>query len=896
MPQVLPRLKELFTTGFHFLAYTIALVYSAVRLLPNNHPYCRVENMGRFGIRHVIAEAANNLKMDLKNIDQIILFVVILAGLLIGAFQIVLLFGALFAGGAIAQTNFAGFFITPNPEQDLALMMLDMVFGIDIFGSCVSSGAACLDTEGDPIESLIYLTGHVGWPYNTHKALHQMLQIYNTGLLVVGAMITAYFCATVVLETAQSGTPFGKRFSKIWAPIRLVVAFGLLMPLGTGLNSAQYIVLYAAKYGSGFATNGWIKFNTTLNSAYLGDIQELISRPNIPEVGTLLQFMFTAKTCSILDYTVQQDRLIADPNAPSPKEIKMYLVKSPFAASPSQEVSNGMSYADLLTFLDGEDKATIRFGIRDPDAYALDKGNVSPVCGEVVLQLTDPRPVGDAEIGAQIMQEYYWFVLKEMFFTNTAFLGVPQDLVDTEYDGGSSYPPTAGYHADAYSFYSDDVDAAMLDPSITALPMSDGAIPAQIAAGTWDLDPNLESKGWGAAGIWYNKIAEMNGAVTTAVFKVPAPSLYPIVLEEVAATKNIHFQNVDPTTKFKIEPLPDGSAMNINSRHLGETQARILWTAVDSWSDVASTAHTQPTGNAFVDAINQLFGTEGLFSMRRNKDVHPLAQLVGVGKSLVQSAVRNIGIAAGAKGIGELTRLFSEGLGEAGTVAASFIVTVTMVALAVGFILYYIVPFLPFIYFFFAVGGWVKGIFEALVGSSLWALAHIRIDGNGLPGQAAKNGYFLILEIFLRPILIVFGLLASILIFGAMVTVLNDIWDLVTSNLSGYDIRADLQPAADNASGESYDSKLEFLRSAVDEFGFTIIYAVVVYMIGMSSFKLIDNIPNQIMRWMGEAITTFNDERENPAESMVGTSYIGVDQVSGSLEQGLQQAVNTRVT
>ena len=59
----------------------MALVYHAVRLLPANHPYLNADNIGRFGIRHVIAEAANNLVISSKNIDQIILFATILIGL-----------------------------------------------------------------------------------------------------------------------------------------------------------------------------------------------------------------------------------------------------------------------------------------------------------------------------------------------------------------------------------------------------------------------------------------------------------------------------------------------------------------------------------------------------------------------------------------------------------------------------------------------------------------------------------------------------------------------------------------------------------------------------------------------------------------------------------------------
>jgi conjugal transfer/type IV secretion protein DotA/TraY len=192
-------------------------------------------------------------------------------------------------------------------------------------------------------------------------------------------------------------------------------------------------------------------------------------------------------------------------------------------------------------------------------------------------------------------------------------------------------------------------------------------------------------------------------------------------------------------------------------------------------------------------------------------------------------------------------------------------------------------PFLPFIYFFFAVGGWFKGIFEAMVGAPLWALAHIRIDGPGLAGQAAVTGYFMIFEIFLRPILIIFGLLASISIFAAMVSVLNQTWDLVTANLSGFDMKTE------NTTPSTF---LNFVRGPIDEFFFTIIYTIVVYLMGMTSFKLVDIIPSNIMRWMGQAINTFSDQREDAGQTLSSTSMIGGQQAIsqlGNVARGLSQ-------
>ena len=61
LPGIGVRLRGLFMTGFQHIPYFMALVYQAVRLLPPGHPYGRSENIGKFGIGDVVAQAANNL-------------------------------------------------------------------------------------------------------------------------------------------------------------------------------------------------------------------------------------------------------------------------------------------------------------------------------------------------------------------------------------------------------------------------------------------------------------------------------------------------------------------------------------------------------------------------------------------------------------------------------------------------------------------------------------------------------------------------------------------------------------------------------------------------------------------------------------------------------------------
>src|SRR5690606_19193220 len=118
-----------------------------------------------------------------------------------------------------------------------------------------------------------------------------------------------------------------------------------------------------------------------------------------------------------------------------------------------------------------------------------------------------------------------------------------------------------------------------------------------------------------------------------------------------------------------------------------------------------------------------------------------------------------------------------------------------------------------------AFGGWIKAIFEAMVGLPLWALAHIKIDGEGIAGPLALDGYLLVFEIFVRPIVIIFATISSMAVFSALVFTLNTIWELVVTNLTGVHT-ADMPPTP---SAITATGMLEYARGLVDYLFYTVI-------------------------------------------------------------------------
>jgi len=116
LPGFIPRILALATSGFSTLAFYIASVYNMVKLLPDDHLYLQRQNIGKYGVRHVISAAANNLVFKWKNIDQIIIFFTILAGLLIIVVQFVLLALALFASQSAFALGFPVTDLFTNPN------------------------------------------------------------------------------------------------------------------------------------------------------------------------------------------------------------------------------------------------------------------------------------------------------------------------------------------------------------------------------------------------------------------------------------------------------------------------------------------------------------------------------------------------------------------------------------------------------------------------------------------------------------------------------------------------------------------------------------------------------------------------------------------------------------
>ncbi len=983
MPGIIPRLKALFTSGFGYIAFLMAQIYATVRLLPADHPYLNPQNINRYGIRHVIAESANALVISKKNIDQIIIFILMLTGVVILGLQLATLAFSLLFGPALAGGGGFSLFITQNPNFDIAFMLLDQVFGVgdgtaarNFFNSCVAQSINC-----DP-NAPAGATAPAPFPWPFHIALRNLFRFYSLGILLIGTIIFLYFVLVIVVETATTGTPFGQRFKNVWVPIRLVVAIGLLIPLSFGYNSGQYITFAAAKYGSGLATNAWTSYNAMINAEMsgqgnpIGERENLIAMPKPPDAAVMAEFMSIIHACNFAHY-LHSDKFVngSPPSAAQRRKgairvdypelesalnggtlsggrgtrqgylsnnyaVKPYFVKTPtewqtraggLAADSFHEVTDATTYDEAYEFYTAGD-IIIRFGRqghKDLDGngstseyeeklYGTYSGSVEPTCGEIRIPVTDRRPTtadsmhspaggstSDGFLGTVAVQRMYFLIVRDHwhnFSTSENYIDFAGRIVlladnsrlkkpkhnacamgcrpaANQYlpNGGScGNPPASAIAPDTRACATADISARWKQNAINVLQTEINAG----VTGIWQaynlltnefrMDTDLLQYGWGGAGIWFNTLAKVNGAFVTALMDFPSMTTYPMIMKTVAEDKDK--KDKDPSGFEQFNPIANEAGGEIELTKYGSGGKAIAiaeYDVIAYWNtdnkNMAKIDKTLTSG-ALETGMNLVFGTYGLLAMTsENANIHPLSQLVALGKGLVESAIRNVAGSSMAAAMGGMASAVDTSAGPLVNAASGFLMGTAFVGLTAGFVLFYVLPFLPFVYFFFAVASWIKTIFEAMVGVPLWALAHLRLDGDGLPGESAANGYFLIFEIFIRPILSIAGLVAAMVIFTAQVRILNFTWSLVTENAGGHN--------SDSTIG--IIGNVNFKRSIIDEFFYTVLYAIIVYMLATSSFKLIDKIPDNILRWMGQGVSSFGDINQDPTESLTRYAALG---------------------
>ncbi len=238
-------------------------------------------------------------------------------------------------------------------------------------------------------QSIYYLTqifGYVGdvLPVQTGSAnliFGVMFKIFNTIALTVGAFILTYATVVGLMQTAHEGEFLGKKWAKLWVPIRMVIGTAAVFPAASGYSMIQVLVMWIVIQGVGAADTLWTAVLNYINTT--GSPFSSVS-PDTSSVNSQMTSLFQGLVCQA------SVRAKNPPAGSDPYTISWYCGNSSYSGSDFCQQSD----QELYNVIDGKYQVTtLSGGIIQYNFGPNPTGGIS--CG--YFEYTDPKTSTDCQ-------------------------------------------------------------------------------------------------------------------------------------------------------------------------------------------------------------------------------------------------------------------------------------------------------------------------------------------------------------------------------------------------------------------------------------------------------------------------------------------------------------------
>ena len=703
------------------------------------------------------------------------------------------------------------------------------------------------------------------------QILGKIFGIFNKGVMVVAALWLGYTTIQVALKASQEGSFMGQNRNISVMMLRIALGFSLIIPSSaTGYSMLQDIFMKIVIEGVGLADQTW---NTALNYIQYGGrlyippttlntstdmINSAVSniQPSQPISGqqpaplSPVSQIFQNEVCMIESAKWQQENQQQVQGSQGGGGTSVTL-SSNAVSSPYHPVFNGSHTSTGLM-------DTVYFpGVGNtPGSFnpATDKatcGTATSYYTTMVDTKTQGAPTSPPYSTNQIaaMQSYSWQALKQL--TNS-LLPAAQLYVDQM----AGQTPTDA----VMSEFNSDIFAAIVAYSNLITPYQN-----MMTSGATDNSTSFvndaEAQGWIMAGRFFWDVEQANNASAGESIS----QLFPKTVTTPAAL-SITLTPQPVTYLYNAATTIAGTSVSnalaaLWLEYIGTQQSNI---AVNSNGSITTGSTGNSMTNNMIGKMASALHTINFSALSWGSDYtgpyNPIVVLMQEGNKML-SAVVGVWIAA-------IILSFSAGLvmgicsgTQPGETALNAIMTwlktlvgVICAALLVpGAILAYYIPLYPFLVFTFAAIGWFLTVIEGMAAAPLICMGMTHPAGEEFLGRAEQS-LMLFLSVFLRPALMIVGLIASMIVSFVAFKMMLVGFGGIFNDLS-------------NASGSAYGNIFLSLLSLCVVL---VIFGFITMEIIEQCYKLIYQLPNNIMSWIGVQATPGSGDYGQMAKGVGG--------------------------
>lgn len=294
------------------------------------------------------------------------------------------------------------------------------------------------------------------------------------------------------------------------------------------------------------------------------------------------------------------------------------------------------------------------------------------------------------------------------------------------------------------------------------------------------------------------------------------------------------------------------------------TFLQIVLTALDQLADILVYKVIYGFTYIFVEGV-QILNTEG---------INPIVALAKMGITYINFAM-SMWIAMALAAVA--AALIPFGLGSAVFALLALFSPIFFgwigVMLGIAFITAYYVPFLPYMLFMFGSIGWLITVIEAMVAAPIVALGVAYPEGHDALGKS-EQGLMILLNIFLRPGMMVIGYVSGIALSYVGVWLMN----------------AGFQNVFNYMEGASGWGNATMPWAYIFGFFFTsLLYTTTYLTVVQKSFTLIAILPDKVLRWIGGQAEQTGQETTQWAEEGKSQVKEGIEPTTSAAGQITKQ-------
>jgi conjugal transfer/type IV secretion protein DotA/TraY len=717
-------------------------------------------------------------------------------------------------------------------------------------------------------------------------AVAQIFGTINTLFCALGGGMLAYHTITGLVSVAHEGKVLGQRFHLMWAPIRVCMGVAAVVPIN-GYCVAQLLAIQIILAGYGLANIAW----TTYVSAVTGYLT--VVDPS-GQSQTITKAPAIVIPAGVGEQQGTLEAILAD-------ETCFWASAYADRADSTQDVTDASTAVNKLNS-DSSSSGSRPNYIYPPTQKANANGDqvwdYGRMCGSVTW------PIHQASTASSVIT------------TTAKLLNIPS-YNNTAADGYEATFDNA--RATAFGQMVSTIEGQNIGKQIAALVVPGGqqaTISTNIstiqglisqaeqsvytfksailtAAGTLSqslnsgvlstFQTNATSLGWASAGVLQPQIVQISSITVNRV------------VEKATILAGGNYVDRSSNIAVYVSKAEAYLGAQIGASQVGASQS--------ATGSALSTQLVEDAGRHPVDTLaymsQSFFGsiTTWLAQKATLDIVNPIGSIQDLGTMIMLFVETTwipvfVGLMAGARGAsgaiqtassswlgGLVNSVFPAGPIGRGLADAAIGALTALMSLwngmswwmfAVGAGMSVILPLLQYTMWLFAIAGLVTFSIEAVVASSFWAFAHIRMDGQDLIDSPQRHGYAILFNALFRPTLMLLGLIFSNIAFGVLAAFVNETFSIAATLSNG--------------------------GSITGLFTIMIQLSMLLYIhyhLATRCYSLITLLPDRVARWMGAGGENLGEEQaQSEARSViVGGVSAATGRGGGLFSKGLQGAM-----